>query len=334
MSIENNIHSEENQPKANGFPLIASGLDENGDPTHSVTGALPEGYPGIPAEVFDKIIQDFDSLPVDNTPLKFSQNEMLELAINSNNKTRYSIVDAKNGYYIIGRVDHREGATEGSFFLSSETVDKENPDLIVCSQERLLAWLHLSSTKTETNTVKNNESGISTNEVSPLKHEDSQNREGKAEGGPEFSSKEKLGNIFLNKLKKSSEGYPLMQGTLSGAMRDRSVFMSGLSGLIDDKEFPQEKKTYLKMLIMRLNDNDPFIESMKYYDKHSQKFEEEKNELAETHNNMLVKYVGTIKSIFAQLEGILPDGMLHELWSKNGMFLTHLDWSKNNGENK
>jgi hypothetical protein len=101
-------------------------------------------YPGIPTQVFDEIKSDLDSLPESSEVLKFKKGQILELAINSNNVTRYQIFEATKGHYFIGKFDPvnpNTASSTGEYFTSKEKKTSENPDLLVCSSKELEQWL-------------------------------------------------------------------------------------------------------------------------------------------------------------------------------------------------
>lgn len=122
--------------------LIATGVDKKSGMVNyeEMAKELPKTYPGIPTEIFDLIKKDLNGLPENDETLKFQKGEYLELAINSNDRVRYQILEAKRGHYLIGKVDFTPGVIKGEFFASNDPKTGENPDLMVCTQKELEGW--------------------------------------------------------------------------------------------------------------------------------------------------------------------------------------------------
>ena len=137
MSLEN---LEKLNKDERPLPMIITGLDNDGMPIYSeMTSPIPNIAPETPVELFDAITKELDSFIGNNEQLVFGRGEFIELAINSNHKIRYQILDAKNGHYLVGRGDYSpEDMKEVSSFMSSRNYGtKENPDLAILSAQKL-----------------------------------------------------------------------------------------------------------------------------------------------------------------------------------------------------
>jgi len=122
--------------------LVSTGIDKNGIVVYeSMNTSLPDVFSEIPTEVFNEITADFKSLPETNAPMMFKPKEYLNLAINSDKKVLYEILDAKKGYYFIVKVD-TEGAEMLEVLNSKDHRNHPNPFIIVCSESEVKNWLN------------------------------------------------------------------------------------------------------------------------------------------------------------------------------------------------
>ena len=102
---------------------------------------LPEAFYEPTTEVFDLVTADLKSIEPSKETAKYERGEYLSLGINSDKKVRYQVLDFKNGYYFIVKIDSDLNSNEYVGVLHNDPRDKVNPDVIVCSTQEIASWL-------------------------------------------------------------------------------------------------------------------------------------------------------------------------------------------------
>lgn len=91
-------------------------------------------------QIFDRVIAELNMLKEQDDPIHLNRRDFIQVAINSTEKVGYQILDARKGYYVLGRntiVDD----SKNTFLAYSDPRTIENPDIIVCSGKELKDWM-------------------------------------------------------------------------------------------------------------------------------------------------------------------------------------------------
>lgn len=107
------------------------------------------------------------------------------------------------------------------------------------------------------------------------------------------------------------------------ANRNVSILKNALTDFIKIKDFPEEERIKIHTDLALVDENDPIIERLNYYDTEKM---EEKNNYAIDHNNKLEQYKSSIIDLLASLQNVLPESMCKELLLRNNMFAGVLKW--------